>query len=84
MSDNIENISKRVGGFLGEVTVPVIKTTSFCVSMICNSVSNIWKGFSNEIAPEVENFKKATFGQNVEKCVDAELEDLSESDENTL
>lgn len=78
MSNNVENISKKVGGFLGAATAPVIKATGFCLTMICNSVSNVWGEFSKEVAPEVENIKNKISQKNITECLDEELDVFEE------
>ena len=83
-SDKTNGISKKVGGFLGSTCAPIVKATGFCLSLIYNSVTDGWGAFSKEVAPEVENIKDKTYRKNISACLDAELQDISESEEETL
>ena len=83
MDDNTNGISKKVGGFLGSVCAPIVKATGFCLTLIYNNISDGWGEFSKEVYPEVENIKKKPFKKNITKCLDAELKEFSDSEEET-
>ena len=82
--NNAKGISKKVGGFLGSTCVPIVKATGFCLALIYNTVTDGWGEFSKEISPEVENIKNKTYRKNITTCVDEELEELAESEEETI
>ena len=84
MTDNNTNgISKKVGGFLGSACAPIVKATGFCLSLIYNNISDGWSEFSKEVSPEVENIKKKAFQKNITECLDAELKEFNDSEEET-
>tara|TARA_B110000211_G_scaffold206827_1_gene242148 strand:- start:1580 stop:1945 length:366 start_codon:yes stop_codon:yes gene_type:complete len=72
-SESSYTISKKVGNFIGSKCAPVIKTGGYCFEVMYKSVTNMWKEFSKEVAPEVENIKNKTYKKTLVECVNEEL-----------
>lgn len=79
--DNVDSLSKKVGGFLGYTCVPIVKVTGFCLSRIYKEVTDGWDAFSKVVSPELEHIKNGSHTVNIDVCLDNELEELSDHEE---